>query len=106
VATAKVVGSNHPTRSIIISQGNYGYYIELILSYCRTNFNNALDKKDRREFEDMWDIPRLYITACSNSVQLLPLHPIFISIVFDHYNQLMELNAQVEQMKEEEQPRK
>jgi len=42
---------------------------------------NALDKKDRKEFDDMFDIPRLYITACSNSVQLVPLHPIMISIL-------------------------
>jgi hypothetical protein len=24
-------------------------------------FRNALDKKDRKEFDDMWDIPRLYV---------------------------------------------
>jgi hypothetical protein len=46
----------------------------------------------------MFDIPRLYITACSNSVQLVPVQPIFISILFHHYKQLMELKAQVEQM--------
>jgi hypothetical protein len=34
-------------------------------------FRSALDKKDRKEFDDMFDIPRLYITACSNSVQLV-----------------------------------
>jgi hypothetical protein len=27
----------------------------------------------------MWDIPRLYMSACSSSVQLVPIHPIFIS---------------------------
>jgi hypothetical protein len=35
-------------------------------------FRNALDKKERKEFDEMWVIPRLYITACSNSVQLVP----------------------------------
>jgi hypothetical protein len=49
----------------------------------------------------MWDIPKLYITACSNSVQLVPIQPIFISILFHHYKELMELKAQVEQIKEE-----
>ncbi len=39
-------------------------------------FRAALDKKDRKEFDDMWDIPRSYITAYSNSVSLVPLHPI------------------------------
>ena len=45
----------------------------------------------------MWDIPRLYIKACSNSVQLVPIHPIFVSILFHHYKQLIELMTQVEQ---------
>jgi len=31
-------------------------------------FRNALDKSERKEFDDMWDIARLYISACSNSV--------------------------------------
>jgi hypothetical protein len=58
-----------------------------------------LDKSERKEFDDMWDIPRLYITACSSSVSPIPLHPIFVSILFHHYKLLiMELKAQVEQM--------
>jgi hypothetical protein len=28
-------------------------------------FLNALDKKDRKLFDDMFDIPRLYTSACS-----------------------------------------
>jgi hypothetical protein len=28
-------------------------------------FRDALDKKERKEFDDMWDIPRLYVSACS-----------------------------------------
>jgi hypothetical protein len=36
-------------------------------------FRNALDKSERKEFDDMFDIPRLYLSACSNSVQLVPL---------------------------------
>ena len=38
----------------------------------------------------MWDIPKLYVSACSNSVQLVPLHPIIISILFHHYKELLE----------------
>jgi hypothetical protein len=41
-------------------------------------FRNALGKKERKKFDEMFDIPRLYITACSNSVQLVPLHPMMI----------------------------
>jgi hypothetical protein len=60
-------------------------------------FRNALDKSERKGFDEMFDIPRLYITGCSNSISLVPLHPIFISILFHHYKQLMELKTQVEQ---------
>jgi hypothetical protein len=36
----------------------------------RKPFRNALDKSDRKKFDEMFDIPSLYISACSNSVQL------------------------------------
>jgi hypothetical protein len=62
-------------------------------------FRNALDKSERKKFDEMWEIPRLYITACSNSVQLVPLHPIVISILFHHYKELKESMARVEGMK-------
>jgi hypothetical protein len=55
-------------------------------------------KKDKKQFDEMWEIPRLYLTACSNSVQLVPLHPILISILFYHYKQLTECMAQAEQI--------
>ena len=42
----------------------------------------------------MWDIPRLYVSACSNLVQLVPLHPIIMSIVFHHYKELKEYIAE------------
>jgi hypothetical protein len=45
----------------------------------------------------MWDIARNYVTACcSNSVQLVPLHPIVISILFHHYKELKEFISEVE----------
>src|SRR5215212_4509944 len=60
-------------------------------------FRNALDKSERKEFEDMFDIPRLYLSACSNSVQLVPLHPIVMSILFHHYKELIQLSSEVKQ---------
>ncbi len=45
-------------------------------------FRNALDKKEKKEFDDMFDIPRLYLSACSNSVQLVPLQPIISRFCF------------------------
>jgi len=59
-----------------------------------------LDKSERKEFDDMFDIPRLYLTACSNSVQLVPLHPIIMSILFHHYKELTQLVSEVEQMED------
>src|SRR5215213_5512686 len=63
-------------------------------------FRNALDKSERKEFDDMFDIPRLYVTACSNSTQLVPLHPIIMSILFHHYKELIQLISEVEQIDE------
>jgi hypothetical protein len=31
-------------------------------------FRNALDKSERKEFDQMWELPKFYISACSNSV--------------------------------------
>lgn len=44
----------------------------------------------------MWDIPRLYVSACSNSVQLVPLQPIIISILFHYYKELKECKTEAE----------
>jgi len=48
----------------------------------------------------MWDIPRLHASACSNSCQLVPLHPIIMSILFHHYKELKECISEVEQIEE------
>jgi hypothetical protein len=62
-------------------------------------FRNALDKKsDREKFDQMFDIPKFYISACSNSVQLVPFHPILMSILFHHHKELKECMAWVEGM--------
>jgi t-SNARE complex subunit (syntaxin) len=46
----------------------------------------------------MWEIARNYVSACSNSVQLVPLHPIIMSILFHHYKELKECISEVEQI--------
>jgi hypothetical protein len=63
-------------------------------------FRDALDKSERKQFDDMWDIARLYISACSNSVQLVPLHPIIISILFHHYKELLECIREIEELED------
>jgi hypothetical protein len=64
-------------------------------------FRNALDKSEKKEFDEMFDLPKLYISACSSSVQLVPLHPIIISILFQHYKELKECISEVEQIEKE-----
>ena len=59
-------------------------------------FRNALDKSDRKKFDEMRDIPRLYVMACSNSCQLVLFHPIIMSILFHHYKELKECISEVE----------
>ena len=61
-------------------------------------FRNALDKSDRKKFDEMFDIPRFYISACSYSVQYIRLHPILMSILFHHYKELTECIEQVEEI--------
>jgi hypothetical protein len=61
-------------------------------------FRNALDKKDRKKFDDMWDIPRWDISACSNSVQYVRLHPILMSILLYDFKQLTECISEVERI--------
>jgi hypothetical protein len=51
--------------------------------------------------DDMFDISRLYLSACSDSVQLVPLHPIIISILFHHhYMQFTECLSEVEKVED------
>jgi hypothetical protein len=64
------------------------------------SFRIALDKKEKKDFDDMFDTPKLYISAGFNSVQLVPLHPIIISILFRHYQELKECVSEVEQIQE------
>ena len=61
-------------------------------------FRNALDKSDRKKFDDMWDLPKWYISACSNSVQYVRLHPILMSILLYDYKQLTGCISEVEQI--------
>jgi hypothetical protein len=61
-------------------------------------FRNAISKSERNQFDGMFDIPRLYLSACSNSVQLVPLHPIIMSILFHHYKELKQCISELERI--------
>jgi hypothetical protein len=59
------------------------------------DYRKHLDDRERKDFDDMFEIPRLYISACSGSVSLVRIYPIFISIIFHHYKELMEIAQQI-----------
>src|ERR671918_2962631 len=61
-------------------------------------FRNALDKSNRKKFDEMWGIRRWYISACSNSVQYVRLHPILMSILLYDYKELTQCVSEVEQI--------
>jgi hypothetical protein len=61
-------------------------------------FRNALDKSDRKKFDDMFDIPRLYTSACSYAVQPVRLYPILMSIFLYHFKELTECSKEVERI--------
>jgi hypothetical protein len=46
----------------------------------------------------MFDIPRLYGSACSYSVQTVRIYPILMSILFHHYKELLECVREIEKM--------
>ena len=65
-------------------------------------YRKHLDKSERKDFDSMFDIPRLYISACSGAVSLVRIHPIFMSIIFQHHKELMEIAQQIEVIKMEQ----
>jgi len=54
-------------------------------------FRERLDKKDRKEFDKMFDYSRLYNSAGSNACRPVLMHPILMSIIFEHYKQLRKI---------------
>ena len=58
-------------------------------------FRNALDKSDRKIFDEMFSISHLYNSICSYAVNPIRIWPIFMSIIFHHYKKLMMLSKQI-----------
>lgn len=64
-------------------------------------FRNALDKKDRKKFDEMmFDPPRLYISQLALLYRTAhkALYSILVSILLHDYHKLVESISQVEQM--------
>ena len=65
------------------------------------DYRKHLDKGERKDFDDMVAIPRLYLSACSGAVKLARIFPIFISIALHHYKELSQMAEQVGLRKED-----
>jgi hypothetical protein len=63
------------------------------------SFRKALDRKDRKIFDDMFDISILYNSASAYSAKYIRIHPIFMSIIFHHYKKLTEIYERIKQIK-------
>jgi hypothetical protein len=61
-------------------------------------FRNALDKSDQKKFDEMFDLAKFYISACSNSIQYVRLHSILMSTLLYDFKQLTECISEVEQI--------
>lgn len=60
------------------------------------SFRKALDKSDRKIFDDMLAVSHLYNSAASYSAKYVRIHSIFMSIIFHHYKQLSKLSEQMD----------
>jgi len=56
------------------------------------NIQAEMDKKDRKMFDKMFSYSRLYNSAGSNACRPILIHPILMSIVFEHYKQLKKID--------------
>ena len=59
-------------------------------------FRNALDRQDRKEFDNMFADVRLYISACSYAARPIRVQPVFMALAFHHYKQLARIADQME----------
>jgi hypothetical protein len=57
-------------------------------------FRSYLDKKDRKEFDRMYDCVKLHNNSCSNACRPVVIHAVLMSIIFEHYKQLTKLMDQ------------
>ena len=58
-------------------------------------FRDKLDRSDRQLFDEMFDLPRLYLSACSYSAQTVRLYPILMSILLCCFKQLVECSDEI-----------
>ena len=60
------------------------------------DYRRHLDKAERKDFDEMFAIPRLYLSACSGAVKVVRIFPILMSIALHHYKELVQMAEQLE----------
>jgi len=55
------------------------------------SFRKALDKQDRKKFDEMLSIPRFYNVAGTMACRPVLIHVILMSIIFEHYKKLSKI---------------
>jgi hypothetical protein len=58
-------------------------------------FRNTLSRSKRKKFDEMLSLTLLYISACSCAVKPLRLQPVLMSILFHHYQLLLEASQKL-----------
>ena len=56
------------------------------------SFRKALDKQDRKKFDEMLSIPRFFNVAGTMACRPVLIHVILMSIIFEHYKQLSKIS--------------
>ena len=56
-------------------------------------FRRSLPRRERRDFDDMLDTARLYISASSFAVRTSRLEGMAMALLFHHYKQLQQLRG-------------
>jgi hypothetical protein len=58
-------------------------------------FREQLDRSERKMFDEMLSYSRIYNAAGVVACKPVLLHPILMSIIFEHYKQLKELENDI-----------
>jgi hypothetical protein len=59
-------------------------------------FRKALPKRERKDFDEMLDTARLYISASSFAVRTSRFEGMGMALLFHHYKQLQQLSEKME----------
>ncbi|MGA9942876.1 MAG: hypothetical protein WBP88_12845 [Nitrososphaeraceae archaeon] len=65
-------------------------------------FRSLLDKKDRKMFDQMYYCVKLYNTACMTACRPVIIHSVLMSIIFEHYKQLHQLESKIDRKEREQ----